>query len=563
MGIRHVNKQKLIPWLVVAAGLLAYHNSFTGPFIFDDLRSIPENPTIRHLWPIWGVLSPPSLSGVGGRPVVNFSLAVNYAFGGYNVWGYHALNLAVHLLAGLTLLGVVRRTLLQPRLREQFGVVANELALAVAILWTIHPLQTEAVNYISERCELLMGLFYLLTLYGFIRGTDGQGSSGWFALSVTACLLGMASMEVMVTAPVMVLLYDRTFVSGSFREAWSRHRQLYLGLAGSWVFLGWLMVGLHHRGVGYGLGISWWAYALTECRAVMCYLWLAIWPHPLVFDYGESVAIRYIGEVAPYAMMLAVLVAGVLVELKRRPAIGLVGAWFFLILAPTSSVVPVTGQLMAEYRMYLPLVAVVVLGVMEIYVLIGRRTVPVVVVLAVALGVLTWQRNQDYRSDIAIWEDTVAKCPQNSRAQDYLGNALRLSGRIPEAIEHLERALSMKPNFAEAHYNLGVALGQAGSLPEATEHLEQAVRLKPDYPEAHCNLGVALAQAGRIPEAMEHLEEALRLKPDYAKAHYNLGYALEQEGKIDDAIAHYEQALRLKTDYADARNALARLQARR
>ena len=241
---------------------------------------------------------------------MNFSLAVNYALGGYDVWGYHALNLAIHILAGLTLYGIVRRTLLSPLLRERFGASAVRLALAVAVLWTVHPLQTEAVTYISERCESLMGLFYLLTLYCFIRGTDAPRSSWWFVLSVAACLLGMASKEVMVTAPVMVLLYDRTFVSGSFREAWTRHRWLYLGLAGTWVLLGWLMVGLHYRGAGYGLGIPWWAYALVECRAVVQYLWLALWPHPLVFDYGEFVAIRHMGEVAPYAVMLAVLVAG-------------------------------------------------------------------------------------------------------------------------------------------------------------------------------------------------------------------------------------------------------------
>src|SRR5208282_291393 len=130
-------------------------------------------------------------------------------------------------------------------------------------------------TYITQRCESLMGLFYLLTLYSFIRGAESQRPVGWFTLSVFACFLGMASKEVMVTAPVMVLLYDRTFVSGNFREAWTRHWRLYLGLASSWLLLGCLMADLHNRGVGYGLGIAWWGYALTECRAVVQYLRLA------------------------------------------------------------------------------------------------------------------------------------------------------------------------------------------------------------------------------------------------------------------------------------------------
>ena len=213
-----------MPLVVVAAGLLAYHNSFTGPFIFDDLPSIPENPTIRHLWPIWQPLSPPQTGGitVEGRPVINLSLAINYALGGYDVRGYHVLNLTIHILAGLTLFGVVRRTLLQPRLRERFGGVANELALAVAVLWTVHPLQTESVTYIVQRAESLMGLFYLLTLYCFIRSVESPRPRVWCGLCLTACAVGMASKEVMASAPLLVMLYDRAFISGSFREAWRR-----------------------------------------------------------------------------------------------------------------------------------------------------------------------------------------------------------------------------------------------------------------------------------------------------------------------------------------------------
>ena len=160
--------------LIVLAGLAAYHNSFKVPFIFDDVPAIVENPTIRQLWPLWIPLSPPHDSGlpVSGRPLVNFSLALNYACGGTAVGGYHALNLALHLLAGLTLLGVVRRTLLQPVLRARFGAAALPLALAVAVLWTVHPLQTEAVTYVVQRAESLVGLFYFLTLYCFIRAAE-------------------------------------------------------------------------------------------------------------------------------------------------------------------------------------------------------------------------------------------------------------------------------------------------------------------------------------------------------------------------------------------------------
>ena len=572
--------------VIVLAALAVYHNCFAVPFIFDDVSSITENPKIRHLWPIRDVLSPLATSLVGGRPVVNLSFALNFALGGLVVWGYHVVNLAIHILAGLTLFGVVRRTLLRPSLRERFGESAARLALAVAVLWTVHPLQTEVVTYLSERCESLMGLFYLLTLYCFIRGTDAQRSRWWFALSVAACLLGMASKEVMVTAPVMVLLYDRTFVSGSFREAWTRHRRLYLGLASTWLLLGYLTEGLQYRGVGYGHGLTWWAYALTECRAVVRYLWLAIWPHPQVFDYGQFVALRHIGDVAPYALILAVLVAGVLVELKRRPAIGFAGAWFFMILAPTSSVVPLGAQPMAEHRMYLPLAVVVTLAVIEIDKLWGRRSTAVFLALAVGFGFLATRRNEDYRTEVSIWKDTVAKCPKNVRAHynlakvlldagrvreavdqcdealqlepdsfgahQNLGNALYRLGRVQDAIGHYEEALRIRPASAESHNDLGLALAHQGKPEDAIRHLEQALQIKPDYGEAHANFADVLAQVGRIPEAIGHYEEALRLRPDLAAAHCNLGNVLMRVNRVPEAVAHYEQALRIDPDYAAA-----------
>ena len=216
------------------AGVAAYHNSFAGPCVFDDVPWIVENPSIRSLWPIGHLLAPQSARDVGGRPVVSLTLAVNYALGGTDVWGYHAVNLAIHILAAWTLLGVTRRTLLSPRLQERFGSAATPLALMVAILWTVHPLQTEAVTYLIQRTEALVGLLYLLTLYCVIRGATSSRATRWYSAAVAASLLGMATKELMATAPVIVLLYDRTFLAGSFREALRRRYGLYLALAATW-----------------------------------------------------------------------------------------------------------------------------------------------------------------------------------------------------------------------------------------------------------------------------------------------------------------------------------------
>lgn len=347
--------------LIVVAALAAYQNSFSGPFVYDDRPAILDNDSIRRLWPVGGALSPPEDTTASGRPLLNLSLALSHALSGREVWGYHALNLLIHVLAGLTLSGVVRRTLRQPVVRERWGAAALPVALAAATLWTVHPLQTESVTYIIQRAESLMGLFYLLTLYGVIRGADSRRPGAWYVLAVAACLAGMASKEVMVTAPAMVLWYDRTFVAGTFRAAWRQRRPLYLALAGTWLQLAWLMASTGgNRGgtIGSGVGIPWLAYGLMQYQAFARCLQLSVWPHPLVFEYG-TLWVNRATEIVPYAPVVVAGVAGTAVTLRRWPAVGFLGAWFLGILAPTS-LMPGTTQMIVEHRMYLSLAAVVV-----------------------------------------------------------------------------------------------------------------------------------------------------------------------------------------------------------
>ena len=624
---------------IVLAALAAYHNSFSGPFVFDDPQSIIENATIRPPWSIAALLSPPAQATVAGRPLVNLSLALNYAMGGTDVWGYHAVNLVIHMLAGLALFGVVRRTLrlrsgpapegrggraerpvgatsaappgehVSPGVGESGSMPATEvgarpagvdpappsdatlLALAVALLWTVHPLQTESVTYTVQRTESLMGLFYLLTLYCFIRGvanaefglvnhkdTKAQSrnelsqnsfvppclrgprtSAGWwFALSFICCLLGMASKEVMVSAPVMVLLYDRTFLAGTFREAWRRRRRLFLGLAATWLLLGCLVasVGGNRGGTsGMGSGATPGAYALTQFPAVVNYLWLSVWPHPLVFDYGAE-WVKEAVDVVPAALLVIGLAAGTLVALKRRPVFGFLGAWFFAILAPTSLVAG-PRQTIAEHRMYLAVAAIISLLVFVVYASGGRRTLVAWCALALGFGWLTVARNEDYRTELSIWGDTAAKRPRNPWVQTNLGMALYDQGKAAESMRYFERSLKLGTDDAGPHNNLGLALAKLGRVPEALSQYEAALRLRPTFPEAHNNLGLLLSETNRPAEALSHLETALRLKPGLATVHFNLGNTLAQMGRIEEAIARYEQAIRMNPKDAAAFTNLA------
>ena len=569
--------------VIFLAGLAVYANSLAGPFTFDDAGSILENSTIHHLWPPGPALHPPFSGGetVGGRPILNFSLAINYALSGPAVWSYHALNALLHALAGLALFGVVRRTLLALRRGRPTdrgtGPEPTAFACAAALLWTVHPLQTEAVTYTIQRAESLMGLWYLLTFYGFVRARgdepDGRiAPAVWLTLSFAACALGMATKEVMVSAPVVVLLYDRTFLAGSFREAWRRSDRYYVALGSTWLLLAALMAGTHNRGgsIGYGNGVPWWAYTLTQFPALVHYLQLSVWPRPLVFDYG-IVWIRSAGEVVPAAGLI-LLLAGAALWAFFRPAggsltgrtLGFLGAWFFAILAPTSSVVPGTTQMIVEHRMYLPLAAVMVLLVLGGQALAvrvaGKRAAALLLGTGMALacvwGALTVRRNEIYRDGLTLWQDTVAKRPEAARPHNYLGAVLYTKGRVPEAMTEYRIASRLDPDFAPAHNGQGTVYLKTGQLAAALAQYARAVDLAPGYAEAQYNFGLALLTADRPAEAILHEEIALHQRPEYPDALNTLGNALFRLGRPAEAVPRYAAAVRLKPAEAEYRNNL-------
>ena len=214
------------PLLVVVAGVVAYYNSFAGAFVFDDHAHIHASSRIKDLWAVWPVLG-------GRRPTVDITLAVNYAVGQFDAWGYHLVNLLIHLSAALLLFAVVRRTLNLAALRSRYNKSSTWPATIVALLWVVHPLNTQSVTYIIQRGESLMALFYLMTLYFVIRGATARSGRAWFIAAVVACSMGMAGKAVMMTAPVAVLLYDRSFLTGSFEAALKRRWMLYCGLFGT------------------------------------------------------------------------------------------------------------------------------------------------------------------------------------------------------------------------------------------------------------------------------------------------------------------------------------------
>ena len=348
----------LAPLLIVLAGLAVYANAQHGPFLLDDRRAIEDNLSIRDLGSTATVLHPPIQSPVTGRPLVNLSLAINYQLGGLQVEGYHRWNIAIHLLAALALFGVLRRTFARhlPELSEAAAAVP---ALIGALIWVVHPLNSEAVNYVTQRTESMMALAYLLALYTAIRGVERNPFNRWELAAVIAAFCAVASKEAALTIPFIVAAWDRIFVFPSWSAAWTRRRGLYAGMALSWLLFAYFATELPFFAPGgFEQQISRWSYLAHQGPIIAHYLRLSVWPTGLIFDYGAPGSLSLV-QAAPGIALVVLLGTATVVALVRWPAFGFWGLWFFVTLAPASSLIPIPTEIGAERRMYLPLIGLI------------------------------------------------------------------------------------------------------------------------------------------------------------------------------------------------------------
>jgi hypothetical protein len=333
-------------WIVLAlavATLLAYVPALNAPFVMDDADTIGASAD-------WTTLEG---SPTAGRPLVMATLAANSALnsalgvderpdpdGLHKALGFRLFNLLVHLLTGALLFGVLRRVIREQTIPEDWRVIADPIACTVCALWLLHPIQSEVINYIVQRSEALASFFYLATLYASLRAWEGTQWSrlGWYALAVAACVLGMASKEIVISAPLAVMLYDRAFRLASWRAL------LRPGNGRGWLYLAlwtaclatFAVLGAGSRGetAGFNATYPWYEYLYTQCWAIAHYLRLVVWPSPLAIDYGYQ-TIRGARGV-PGAVLLCAFGVATLVAWTKLPRFGwfaFLGSWFFLLLA--------------------------------------------------------------------------------------------------------------------------------------------------------------------------------------------------------------------------------------
>ena len=594
--------------LIVLAGLLTYANGLTNPFIFDDFGSVVRNASIRDLTDLKSVLTPPTETSVARRPLVNLSFAINYAIGGLNVIGYRVVNLGLHLACALLIYGLIRRTLTAASSRGLDAAVhprAMVLAGAITLVWVVHPLNSEVVDYVSERSDSMMTLCYLGALYASVRAHQSPRPSRWRIASVVLCAAGMGCKESMVTAPVVIALYDVVYVYGTIRVALRARWRFYAALAVTWTLLIPSLIASASISTGgfSSAHTTWWNYLLNQTEMIAIYFHLAIWPSSLVNFYGWTQPLT-LGDVWIFAAFLTALLLAAIVMLLKAPRVGFLAVSVFILLAPTS-LVPIAAEVGAERRMYLPLACIVTLVILGADALWRRFVAPaedsraparsflwVVGAIVLVLAVVTTVRNREYSSALTMARTILARWP-TPMAHHLVGVELSFVGRRDEAIAELTIAA---PGYAPARYYLGLELGAAGRFDEAVEALQSFIRDEPRVgvvPHAHgliadalvrldraaeaiphyrawletepanhsgwSNFGRVLFTAGRAAEAADAFGRAVAASPGNGHYHQNLALALLETGRISEAASHAQQAVALLPAEPGTHDGLARV----
>jgi tetratricopeptide (TPR) repeat protein len=543
---------------VVLATVVAYAPAFRAPFLLDDNSAIAENASIRSFG---SALNPPPNISVSGRPVVNATLALDYALNDalgvdqhHNPDGpsqtivYHVLNLLVHLCTGLLLFVFLSGALGEERVPDRWRNSAGVIAGWIAAIWLLHPIQSEAINYITQRTESLAALCYLATLVAAQRASRHSGTSAlvWSLIATVGVLLGILSKETAITAPLAVMLYDRAFRLDSWR-ALTKRAPLYLAL---WIVClgGYVAFAAGARGESAGLttSVHWYEYLYTQCWAIAHYLRLVVWPAPLAVDYGYQLVTGMRG--VPGLVLLAA--AGITclwswTRVARYGPLAFALSMFFLLLAPSSSVVPIITEVAAERRIYLALAAVLMIGALGLDSLRGRirvlddrsRVAIALTVVCVALAATTTARSFTYASADSLWRQTVRAVPENPRAHVQLGMTLFHAEppQLADAEAEFKQALSMDSSCHTGCLEYGDLLLVEGKAQDAIPFLQRHLAWEPGSVFAARLLALAYWKNNDPASAIPYLEHVVQESPTFS--HFVvLGVAYTWAGQSQRAI---------------------------
>lgn len=601
--LRRLGNICLVVLAVAALVFVLYSQILHAPFQYDDIKNIRDNPKIRIT-----ELSPGALFDAGfyslasNRPVANISFAVNYYFQGYHVEGYHAVNILIHLITGLFLFLLVRDTVMIIKMRSLSHLVSDVVnpsvvAFSVALIWLVHPLNTQAVSYIVQRMTSMEAMFYILSMLSYVKGRVKQvGTFKWlmYGVSFFSGLLAMGSKEIAATLPFFILLYEWYFFHNMDTSWLKRHYPVLLALVAVGTvlglnFLGWsptkiILTGYSTRDFTLEQRV------LTELRVIVMYIGLILLPYhgSLNLDYDFPLSYSLINPPTTLISMLVIIgLIGFAVYIARKDRlISFAIVWFFGNLLIESSVIPL--EIVYEHRTYLPSMFLIVLAVILVNHYLRSRLLKIIALCCViaVFSHWTYQRNLVWQNEITLWQDCVKKSPNKSRTHNNYGLALLKYGKVDEAVMQCRQAVKLSPNIPLVYNSLGTALLQKGKIDEAIIQYQNAINQDPNYVEAIMNMasaydkkgnvqgamhyygiannkdpqnvkalngiGKALTSQKRYNEAINVFSQALAITPNSSEEYNNIGNVLLMQGKFEEARRQYRSAIQKKPDYAEA-----------
>jgi protein O-mannosyl-transferase len=560
---------------------LAYYRSLNGPLIFDDVLHI--NPS--HLKKIVRYIS------LSFRSVANFSFSVNYYLSGMDLVAFRVTNVIFHILSGGLVFYLTYITLNLSFLRDIYkklddGRTPLHVALFAAAIFLLHPIQTSAVNYITQRMAIMAAMFSFGGIILYVKGAiyGGKKSLVAYAMSALCFILAIFSKENAVMILPVLMIYDYVFLS-SFR--WSEFRKRFIPLMTLLMISG-LTVAYHLNAVNTvtklvsillnpyqpmqtyawsGADIHWTPleYIMTELRVVSRYIFLIFVPLPsfMVFDYSSAYPVSKdllhpITTLSSFFFLL-IIFSLALRYLKKIPLISF-GVLWYLITISLESFVALGLDPYFEHRNYLPgyglFLAVASLFLYMDKLRVAMRKETIILIAALVLFALTFIRNGVWRDGTLLWGDAAAKSPENVRAYVNLGIAYSEKGLVDEAIRQFQDALKKKHDSPEAHFNMGIAYAKKGLMDRAIEEYQATLKLRPTHYDAHTHMGLAYFEKGETDKAIEEYRLTLKMKPQQVRAHVNLGIAYGSKGLMDKAIEHFLAAIEINPELAEAHNNL-------
>ena len=571
--------------LIVLLGVSVYSRAFHLPFVLDDLHSIVQNEARRSV-------DISLLNWLQTRSIPYFTFDLNYYWGELNVFGYHVVSVGFHLLTTIVvtvLMYLMARRSYKRRLwRFEWLTIDNHwlLGIVVGLIFLVHPIQTQSVNYIVQRMVLITTLFYLSSIlfYWLYRENSGKRIGWlWAVMSILSVVLAMHSKEIAITLPVVIVMIEYVF----FSRSW-------MGLIGRWYkLLPWLITILiipaymlevkalflhtpeevpyinddsvaERVSIGHILNVSAetkevsrGVYFMTQGRVLVRYLRLLVVPIGLNIDHDIPYQYSFwnAATVGSWLIVLVVLGCSVWLYQKKRVVSALGIVIFFVAISVESSVIPITDTIF-EHRLYLPMIGFVMVvmdvlswGVGKLYssVKTGEYAkyaiVTIIIVLVLGLAIISFVRNEVWRSELSLWTDAVSKSPTKARPLNNLGLAYADLGRVKDAEDVYRRALEAHPDNVEVMINLGALLGQENRLKEAVEVLKRGIEIKPEYVSGYVNLGNVYMLQGKFVEAEQVYREALLIREDNYSVWASIGDALIKRERASEAIIAYEKAV--------------------